>query len=78
MEVPEEIVPIRTEFLKQCLRRLISVDPPVNVYKLAELWSVDLNRVRLLHITALLERGNMDDEVDLLVPQVSIELLCIE
>ena len=61
----------RVEFLNQCLRRLISVDPPVFVYKLAELWGVNLDHVRLLHVTALLERGGLDDEADLLVPQVT-------
>jgi hypothetical protein len=68
----ESVVSIRMEFLNQCLRRLIAVDPPVAVYRLAELWAVNLDAVRLLHITALLERGgSLDDEVDLLVPQVA-------
>jgi hypothetical protein len=67
----ESAASIRLEFLNQCLRRLIAVDPPVAVYRLAELWALDLDVVRLLHITALLERsGALDDEVDLLVPQV--------
>lgn len=63
---------LRMEFLDQCLRRLISVEPPVLVYRLAELWGINTDSVRLLHLTALLERdGSLDDEADLLVPQIA-------
>jgi hypothetical protein len=63
---------VRAEFVDQCLRRLIAVEPPVLVYRLAELWAIDADAVRLMHLGALLERdGTLDDEADLLVPQIT-------
>jgi hypothetical protein len=59
---------IREEFILQCFRRLES-KPAHLVYNMAAVWDFDPQRVKLLHLSTLLELG-LDELIGELISQV--------
>jgi hypothetical protein len=68
---------IRGEFLARCFLRLIHVDSQCqSLYNLgSSLWSVDKDTLRLLHVHALLENGDKDNEIEDMLNKVCIRLM---
>lgn len=59
-ELSSESIDTRLEFIRQCQRRLamdLDKDPKCwsLTYRLSSLWSLSLDNVRLLHVSALLD-----------------------
>lgn len=63
---------LRHEFLLQCFRRL-EVGAAAIAYKLADAWALKGDDVRITNITSLLERGNVDELVEEIIPHISPE-----
>ena len=66
----------RLAFLEQCLSRL-KAEPPAAVYRLAELWDIKQQTVRLLHLPVLVAHG-CDEDVAELATQVADSGLVVD
>lgn len=64
-----DMVQIRLEFVLQCFRRLDSSWLSV-VYQLGEAWKLPSDSIKLSHMTTLLEKGTVDEQVEELMSQV--------
>lgn len=62
----------RAEFLDLSFQRVVQEERPQAIYVLASMWGFEADIVRLLHIQALLECGDVDNEIEEMIPQVSI------
>lgn len=69
----EQLIKLRSEFLARCFCRLVLIESmPQALYNLgSSLWSYEMDVLRLLHVYALVENGDRDNEIEELVPKVS-------
>jgi hypothetical protein len=74
-QLSNEYIHIRTEFLELSFRRLIREERPLILYALGSVWSYPVDLLRLLHIQALLEFGDADNEIEEMIPQVIIIII---
>ncbi len=70
----EQLLKLRCEFLARCFCRLVVIESmPQALYNLgSSLWSYEMDVLRLLHVYALVENGDRDNEIEELVPKVCV------
>jgi hypothetical protein len=69
----DQFLKLRSEFLARCFCRLVLIESmPRELYNLGStLWGYDPDVMKLLHVYALVENGDRDNEIEELVPKVS-------
>jgi hypothetical protein len=75
--IASSLLETRYEFILQCFRRCVDAtsihaESTLIIYKLAgpQGWRMELNLVRLAHITALLDHGGIDEQAEEIIAQV--------